>query len=109
MEMRDSPSIIVRPKADGRQEMKLFGDMNVCLSAELHRECVQIVHRGQDAIVDCEGVHSFDAAALQILAALKDALTSQDRKFNLSGLSREQAETIGLAGLKQHLAVSDIP
>jgi anti-anti-sigma factor len=109
METQDSSSIVVQPTADGRQELKLLGDINVSLSADLHRECVQIAHRGQDAIVDCEAVESFDAAALQILVALQEALSSHGRSLQLSKPSREVQEMIGLAGLKKHLAVSDIP
>jgi anti-anti-sigma factor len=103
MELRDRPSIAVESSADGCREIKLFGEINVSLSADLHGECLEIARGGKDAVVDCEGVGSFDAAALQILASLKDALASQGRNLRIAKLSQELIGTIRLAGMTQHL------
>jgi anti-anti-sigma factor len=103
MHTSDTPPIVVQSIDDGRQELKLSGDINVCLSTELHGECVRLAHQGKDAVVDCENVESFDAAALQILTALKDAMTLQGRDLQFHGLTPEIEATLFLSGLKQHL------
>jgi anti-anti-sigma factor len=102
MESKDNPSIVVESNAGGCAKMKLFGEINVCLSADLHRRCVEIAGSEQDAIVDCEGVDSFDAATLQVLAAFKDSLASRGHKLQLSKLSHDSVETIRFSGMTQY-------
>jgi anti-anti-sigma factor len=103
METRDSKSILFQINAVGGNELKLAGDINVCLSSDLHGECVRIARQGKDAVVDCEDVDSFDTAALQIFTALKSTLALQGRKLQFTGLSPELAETVELAGLIKQL------
>lgn len=109
METRDSQSIFVHTNADGRNELKLVGDINVCLSADLHGECVRIARQSKDAVINCEEVDSLDTAAFQILTALKDSLALQDKELQFVGLSPELAETVELAGMKQQLLGGDTP
>jgi anti-anti-sigma factor len=109
MATEDILPIIVQTDDDGREELKLCGDIDVRLSAELHSKCVQIARQGRDAVVDCEDVSSFDASAFQLLTALKDALALQGRDFQLVGVSPSLAGSFGSAGLKQYFLAHNLP
>jgi anti-anti-sigma factor len=103
METNQNPPIVVRKNPDGREELKLSGDIDVTISLELHSECIRIARQGGDANVDCENVRSFDTASLQILSALMDVMALQGRDLRIVGVSPALAETIQLAGLTQKL------
>jgi len=101
--MFGNASINVGQAADGWQELRLHGEVNIFAASQLHQEAVRLAESGQDVRVCCEHVDSFDASAFQILVALSDALASQDKALQLSGLSQELLGTIRLAGLAQQL------
>jgi anti-anti-sigma factor len=103
METNQSPPIVVRKNAEGCEELKLSGDIDVMISLELHGECIRIARQGGNAIIDCENVRSFDTASLQILSAFMDVMTLQGRDLRIVGVSPALAETIQLAGLTKIL------
>lgn len=101
--MFGNASIDVGQASDGRQELHLHGEVNIFAASQLHQEAVRLVESGQDVRVCCEHVDSLDASALQILVALSNALASQGKALQLSGVSQELLGTIRLAGLAQRL------
>jgi anti-anti-sigma factor len=104
--MGGSISIIVGQEQDHQRTLKLSGDINVFLAAELHRCCVQISKGASSITVDCDQVTSIDIASLQILVALNDVLVAQEGTFGISGLSEEVTATMHLAGLRKRLGLN---
>jgi anti-anti-sigma factor len=75
----------------------------------LHREAVEALRQGKDVALDCRGLTSIDASAVQILAALASGLAAQGNRLSLSGLSEEMRQTLRLCGLKQQLLATEVP
>jgi anti-anti-sigma factor len=100
--MHDNASIVVQPLQDGCHTMKLTGDINVFVAAELHQASVTLSQQEHDVVVGCEQLQSLDLATLQILIALREALAVQNRAFRVTGLSPEVVKVIDLAGLSLH-------
>lgn len=96
-------SINVHQASDGRQELDLDGDVNVFSASQLHQEAVRVAESGQDVVVCCEHVDSFDASALQILVALQQVLATQGKTFQLRGLSEQLLGAMRLTGLAEQL------
>lgn len=101
----ESP-ITVQRTADGRQELKLTGDLTVFSATEMHRTAVQLVEQGQDLAVDCDGVDSVDCAAVQILLALKEALAAQGKSLQFTRLSDAVRNSLALSGLDRSLGLA---
>jgi anti-anti-sigma regulatory factor len=106
MPLDDSQSLHVGVTSDGRQELKLAGEINVFLAPELHHTAVQVVQQGGDTVVNCHQAQSLDFAALQILVALGDALKAQGHSCQIMGLSADLTEAISRVGLGPHLGLS---
>ena len=87
--------------------LKLAGDINVFLAAELHRSCIQVSRGASSVVIDCNEVTSLDVAALQIFVALKDALSAQGGTLGITRLSAEVADTVHLSGLERRLGFGD--
>jgi anti-anti-sigma factor len=96
---------MVAREQDPHRTLKLAGDINVFLAAELHRCCVQISEGASSVAVECNQVTSLDVAAIQMLVALKDALGAQGGTLDISGLSEEVGDIIHVAGLESRLEV----
>ena len=109
MPLCDSQSLNVGTMPDGRQELKLVGEINVFLAADLQRAAVQLAGQGGDAVVNCQQAQSLDFAALQILVALADALRAQGRTCQVAELSADLTQAISRAGLRPHLIGPDAP
>jgi anti-anti-sigma factor len=90
---------------DQRRTLKLAGDINVSLAAELHRHCVELSKGASRVVVECDQVTSLDLAALQIIVALSDALVAQGGTMGISGLSQEVTGIVQLAGFGDRLGL----
>jgi anti-anti-sigma regulatory factor len=101
MSQNENTPISVLQTPDGRRTLKLRGDVTANLAADLHRESLDLSRQGQDVLVDCEELKSLDVSTVQILLALKDALISQDKVLQVSGLQKEPAELLEHAGLNK--------
>jgi anti-anti-sigma factor len=101
--MSEKASITVGQASDGHHELILNGEVNIFVASQLQQEAVRLVESGQNVRVCCEQVDSFDAAALQVLVALSEALVSQGRALQFQGVSQGLLSTIQLAGLAERL------
>lgn len=103
--MSGSISIVADEGQAAHRTLKLEGDINVFLAAELHRCCVEISQGAASVAVDCQQVASLDIAAIQLMVALNDTLVAHGGTFGVSGLSQDVMETVHLAGLGQRLGL----
>lgn len=104
--MFDNASITVGQAFDGQQDLILSGEVNIFAASQLHQEAVHLVESGQNVRVCCEHVASFDASALQVLVALSEALASQGRVLQFTGVPAELLDTFRLAGLAERLSLN---
>jgi anti-anti-sigma factor len=86
--------------------LKLAGDVTVFQAAELHQASLALAQHDADLDVHCEEVLSMDCAAIQVLLALKEAMTGQGRTFRLLEPSEELQKTFVLAGLAGPLGLA---
>jgi anti-anti-sigma regulatory factor len=105
----DRTSIYALQAADGRQELHLVGDADVFAAAHLHGEAAHLAQLGQDVHVCGEEVRAMDLSALQILAALSEALGERGKMLHIAGASNELREAIRLAGMSDRFAGATEP
>jgi anti-anti-sigma regulatory factor len=107
--MHNSACISVHQAADGLPELDLDGDINVACASQLQCEAVRLADGGQDVRVCGEHIEGLDTSAVQILAALKQALASQGKTLHWHGLSAESLGLLRLAGLSDSLRPAGSP
>jgi anti-anti-sigma factor len=105
--MGGSILIDIGHEAKDHRTLRLAGDINVFLAAELHRCAVQVAEGASSVTVECGQVASLDMAAIQILVALHDAILAQGGSFGVSGMPQEAADAVDLAGLARRLGLNE--
>ncbi len=83
---------------DGAPSLLLRGIVDLVLAAELHRNALALLTRGEDAAVDCREVERLDAPALQVILALRDGLRLKGKNLRMEGASAQLEELMRLAG-----------
>jgi anti-anti-sigma factor len=99
MTREDRVAVVVQPGAEGRQELRLAGDVTVFQATELHQAALGLAEQAADVDVRCDDVQSFDCATIQILMALQEALAARGKAFRVTGISAELQQTLASAGV----------
>jgi len=92
-------AIAIEPGHEGRQVLKLAGDVTVYQAAELHQTALGLTQQAADLQVQCDEVQSLDCATIQILMALQEAVAAGGKTFQLTGASAELQQTLAWAGM----------
>lgn len=103
--MHDQQMIGVEQEPNGSPCLRLTGEIGPLHAADLHRVAVQLVEQRRDVLVRCDQLQSLDLTSLQILVALRDALTAQSTTLHWADLSPEVIDTITLTGLCDSLGL----
>jgi ABC-type transporter Mla MlaB component len=98
--MGGSILIDIGHEAKDHRTLRLAGDINVFLAAELHRCAVQVAEGASSVTVECGQVASLDMAAI-------DAILAQGGSFGVSGMPQEAADAVDLAGLARRLGLNE--
>lgn len=86
----------------------LQGSVDVTVASQLLDAARQAAVGGEDVIVDAERVERFDLSAVQILLALRRAM-SPERKFWIGAVSDAGRRFIELAGVSPELLPDEAP
>lgn len=84
---------------DGRPVVVLGGEVGIALAGELRAACVEASDLASDVTLDWGELAHLDAAALQVLIALRERLHAQGRKLRATAPSARLADVLAIAGL----------
>ena len=84
-------------ESDGTAQLCLKGHVTAQSAGELHQAALRVADR--PVVVRCGEVERLDAAALQVLLALRNEARRHGRPFAVEGMPREVAALVRLAGL----------
>lgn len=96
--------VLPYPVTLGEEESVLHLQGVVCGSPQMHALVCDLLVRGRNVTVDCDHVEGLELPALELLAALAEALRMQSRGLRILGSSNNVAHAIrgqGMAHLLQ--------
>lgn len=87
----------------------LAGEIGIALAGELRNACVEASDLPADVALDWGELVHVDAAALQVLIALRDRLHEQGRRLTAGPPPERLAEVLTLAGFRDGLIDGEPP
>jgi len=98
--MGEPSKITVDEQPDGARALCLTGELSVFHAAELQSLAAGLAQETGDVRLECGALQAVDLAVVQVLLALRRAVSGQGRRFHVHGASREVAGLFELAGLR---------
>lgn len=87
------------PDRPGWLRLRLAGCLTVAVVRDLHAVAAAALGRDAHLTVDCAGVERVDAAAAQLLLALRQATWRAGRRCELTGVWGEVGDALRVAGV----------
>jgi anti-anti-sigma regulatory factor len=85
--------------SDAGAPLKITGEQTIRTADELHEALAQYLDRGLDVVVDLSEVNECDAAALQLIFALRQSAVQRKQRFHITAVSPAIAGTAAALGL----------
>ena len=100
-------TIQVNTLDDGKAQLCITGEMTIYCAAEHHQEMLSISQNQthQTLEIDLSGVEEVDSSGIQNLLALKNAMLSQDKAFNITELSPPVEDALTIYNLFSELGL----
>lgn len=95
----DAPIRVTDDDRPGWSQLVLSGRVTVAAAREFHATARDLLARGSNIAVRCDGAEHLDTSAIQILLCLGRELANRGKRFDLSGVSPELGAGLRLAGL----------
>ena len=85
---------------DAGDPLKITGEQTIATADELHKALAEYLDRGLAVVVDLSEVEECDAAALQLIYALRQSAVQRKQRFHITAVSPAITETAAALGLR---------
>jgi anti-anti-sigma factor len=79
--------------------LNIAGEQTIRTVDELHKALTEYLDRGPDVVLDLSEVEACDAAALQLVYALRQSAAERKQRFHLKAVSQAVCDTAAALGL----------
>jgi anti-anti-sigma factor len=80
--------------------LKLTGEQTIRTASELHKALAAYIERSPSVVLDLSEVQVWDAAALQLIYALRQSAAQCNQRFHIKAVSEAITETAAALGLR---------
>ncbi|WP_321478221.1 STAS domain-containing protein [uncultured Paludibaculum sp.] len=88
-----------RDPNDAGAPLKIMGEQTIRTADEMHKAFAEYLDRGIAVVVDLSEVDECDAAALQLIYALRQSAIQRGQRFRIAALSPAITDTAAALGL----------